>query len=187
MQVVLFLVLAAATSFRVYVSNEGSGDISIIEDDVLVGRIPVGTRPRGLKLGRDGRLYVAVSGSPIARPGQPEKDLPPPDRAEDGIAVVDLGQRKVIARLPGGPDPESFDLSRDGKLLFVSNEDASALSVVEIASARIVKTVKVGAQPEGVTVSPDGRFVYVTSEEDNAVDVVDTATFSRLAQITVGS
>src|SRR5262249_46566511 len=139
-------------------------------------------RPRGLKLGPGARLYVAVSGSPRAGPGQREEDLPPPDREQDGIAVVDLARGQAVARLPGGPDPESFDLSPDGRLLYVSNEDASALSVVDIAAARVLRTVKVGAQPEGVTVAPDGKAIYVTSEEDNRVDVIDARTFAVLAR-----
>ncbi|MCA1828734.1 MAG: quinoprotein dehydrogenase-associated putative ABC transporter substrate-binding protein [Myxococcales bacterium] len=169
-------------SHRVYVSDEGSDDVSVLENDVVVARIPVGKRPRGLKLAPDGKLYVAVSGSPRAGPGVRDEDLPPPDRGQDGIAVVDLGHANAVTRLPGGPDPESFDLSRDGRLLFVSNEDASALSVVEIATARVLASVKVGAQPEGVTVSPDGKLVYVTSEEDGEIDVVDASRFTLLAR-----
>ena len=155
--------LLLALPHRVYVSNEASDDVSVIENDAVVARIAVGKRPRGIKLGPGGKLYVAVSGSPRAGPGQREEDLPPADRAQDGIAVVDLGRGEVTGRLPGGPDPESFDLSADGKLLYVSNEDASALTVVDIKASRIVRSVKVGAQPEGVTVSPDGRAIYVTN------------------------
>src|SRR5437588_79922 len=122
------MLLLAVDSYRVYVSNEASDDVAVLENDEPVARIAVGKRPRGLKLGPDGRLYVAVSGSPRAGPGMRDEDLPPPDRAQDGIAVVDLTRGNAVTRLPGGPDPESFDLSRDGKLIFVSNEDAPALA-----------------------------------------------------------
>src|SRR6185312_6998066 len=33
--------------YRVYVSNEASGDVSVIEGDKEIARIPVGVRPRG--------------------------------------------------------------------------------------------------------------------------------------------
>src|SRR3954469_13992056 len=179
---VLLVVAVLLAAPRVYVSNEASGDVAVIENDALVARIAVGKRPRGIKPGPDGRLYVAVSGSPRGGPGQRDEDLPPPDRAQDGIAVIDLARASVVARLPGGPDPESFDLSPDGRFLYVSNEDAAALSVVDVEARKVVRTVQVGAEPEGVTVRPDGRAVYVTCEEDDEVDVIDTATFRVLAR-----
>ena len=46
------------------------------------------------------------------------------DKTKDGIAVVDAATRKVTRVLPGGSDPETFDISQDGATLFVSNEDA---------------------------------------------------------------
>src|SRR5918999_964861 len=58
-------------------------------------RTPHGVMPVGC-LAPDGRsLFVAVSGSPRAPPGVDESTLPPPDRAADGIAVVDLRARRV--------------------------------------------------------------------------------------------
>jgi hypothetical protein len=41
-----------------------------------------------VRLAPDGRtLYVALSGSPKVPPGGDESNLPPPDRAADGIGV----------------------------------------------------------------------------------------------------
>src|SRR3954468_8150639 len=171
-----------AALLRLYVSNEASGDVTVIENGKPVATIAVGQRPRGIKLAGE-KLYVAVSGSPRAGPGVREEDLPPPDRSQDGIAVVDLAHGNAVTRLAGGPDPESFDL--DGKRLFVSNEDASALAVLELASGRITASVKVGAQPEGVTLAPDGKRVWVTSEEDGEIDVVGTAKLDVQARIKV--
>src|ERR671923_1192612 len=56
----------------VYVSNEDSNDISVIDarGDTVVATLPVGKRPRGILLSPDGRtVYVALSGSPKASPG----------------------------------------------------------------------------------------------------------------------
>ena len=53
-----------------------------------------------------------------------------------------------------GADPENFDLSKDGKQLYTSNEDISSLSIVDLATATVVKTIKMGGQPEGVRNSP---------------------------------
>ena len=60
---------------RVFVTNENSGDISVIDvaTQKVVATIPVGKRPRGIRLSRDGsQVFVALSGSPIAPPGVDE-------------------------------------------------------------------------------------------------------------------
>src|SRR5688572_30566974 len=80
----------------VYVTNEQSGDLSIIDagTQVLVATVPLGKRPRGIAVSPDRTmLYVALSGSPAAGPGVDEKTLPPPDRTADGIGVVDVRQQ----------------------------------------------------------------------------------------------
>jgi PQQ-dependent catabolism-associated beta-propeller protein len=172
-----------------YVSAEGSGEIFVIDPEFasVVARIPVGKRPRGLKVSRDGRfLYVALSGSPRGGPNMDESKLPPADRSADGIGVVDLLERKLVRTLPSGQDPESFDLSKDGKTLYVSNEETAELSVLDLESGKIVRRVPVGKEPEGVSVRPDGKAVYVTSEQDTKVTAIDTSTFAVLAEIPTG-
>jgi YVTN family beta-propeller protein len=74
---------------RVYISDETGGAIIVIDPATrqMLGRIPVGKRPRGLRLSHDGKqLFVALSGSPIAGPGVDESKLPPADRSADGSA-----------------------------------------------------------------------------------------------------
>ncbi len=130
----------AAAGTELYVSAEESGEIVVVDAErgVVVARVPVGKRPRGVKLSHDGKLlYVALSGSPRAAPGVDESKLPPPDRAADGVGVVDLAARKLVRTYASGQDPESFDLSRDGKTLYVSNEDASELSVLDLAAGKV--------------------------------------------------
>src|SRR5688572_752382 len=72
---------------RPYVTPEPSGDMTVIDVGTrrVVSTIPLGKRPRGIRLSPDGTtLYVALSGSPLAPPGVDEKTLPPPDRRADG-------------------------------------------------------------------------------------------------------
>jgi YVTN family beta-propeller protein len=148
-----------------------------------------------VKLSHDGKLlYVALSGSPRAAPGADESKLPPPDRAADGVGVLDLATRKLVRTYASGQDPESFDLSRDGKTLYVSNEESAEMTVLQLGAGtsggkdetRIAHKVAIGAEPEGVTVRPDGKAVYVTSEQENAVFAVDARTFKVLARIPTG-
>jgi YVTN family beta-propeller protein len=162
---------------RVYVSNEDTGEVAVIDGlrNEVTGKIAVGKRPRGLRVSGDGRkLFVALSGSPKAPPGVHESKLPPADRSADGIGVVDLATGRLERTLQGGQDPEAIDVSKDGKLLFVSNEETAEMSVLDLASGQLLRRIKVGAEPEGVATHPDGRVVYVSCEADNHVAVVDT-------------
>jgi YVTN family beta-propeller protein len=171
-----------------FVSNEVGDNVSVIDvrTDSVVATLDAGQRPRGIKLLPDGKtLVVAVSGSPRAGPGVDESKLPPADRSKDGLALVDLATRQV-RRLPGGVDPENFDVSSDGKTIYVANEDASAASVVDVPGGTVKATIKVGGQPEGVTVRPGADEVWVTSEEGGKLYVLDTKADSVTHVITVG-
>ena len=126
----------APPDVAVYVTNETSGDLSIIDaaTGTAVGAIPLGKRPRGLVASPDRRyLYVALSGSPVAGPGVDESTLPPPDRGADGIGVVDLTARKLLKVLTSGTDPEQVAINAAGTHLYVANEDAALMSVIDIA------------------------------------------------------
>src|SRR5205814_945701 len=180
---------APIPAVRVFVTNEASGDLTVIDaaNQTVVATAPLGKRPRGIKMSPDRKsLYVALSGSPNAGPGVDPKTLPPPDRSADGIGEVDADTYKVKRIIHAGNDPEQLDISADGSRLYVANEDAAQVSVVDVPSGTIVATVKIGEEPEGVTIRPDGKVVYVTSEGDGAVFAIDTGTNKLLKRIPVG-
>ena len=169
-----------------YISNERGGDVVALDarSGELLARIPVGKRPRGLRLSPDGkRLYVALSGSPIAGPGVDESSLPPADKRADGIGVIDLATHRLLKTFPSGSDPETFDISADGKTLYIANEDAMRVSALDVASGTLQGSAKVGVEPEGVAVAPNGREVYVACEGSSVVVVVDRASLMEITRI----
>ena len=96
-------------SYHVYVTNERSGNLTIIDSvtNDVVATVPLGKRPRGIHASPDKQtLYVALSGSPIAGPGVDEDSLPPPDKSADGIGVFSVAERKLLRVIPGGSDPD---------------------------------------------------------------------------------
>jgi YVTN family beta-propeller protein len=182
---------ASSGALLAYVTNEDSQDLTVIDTrtDSAIASFPVGTRPRGVRVSHDGRMvFVALSGSPKCPPTMPDEECEKlkADKSKDGIAVVDAASHTVSRVLPGGSDPENFDISRDGTTLFVSNEDAGTASIVDIASGKIRSTVKVGKEPEGVRVAPDGKTVWVTGETDHNVTVLDTKSGAVVGQVEVG-
>lgn len=175
--------------YRIYVTNERSGDLSIIDSGTheVVSTVPLGKRPRGIHASPDGKLiYVALSGSPIAGPGVDESTLPPADKSADGIGVFDVAQGKVVKMLKSGSDPEEFAVSPDGKLLYVSNEDASGVSILDLTTETIVATLPTGEEPEGVTMSPDGKYVFATSEDAGMIYKIDAAAAKVVSSLKVG-
>ncbi len=151
-----------------YVSNEGSHSISVIDTRTrtVVKTIDLGFRARGIHLSPDGRrVYVALS-----------DDLPMKESAGDRIAVIDVATGKLVARYSSGSDPENFAVTHDGKMLYASNEDAGIASAINLRTGKVVASAVVGIEPEGVAISPNGRWVYVTAETSNSVSVIDTRT-----------
>ena len=181
---------APPPAFHAYVTNETSGDLTVIAAGTheVVATIPLGKRPRGIKVSPDNtRLFVALSGSPPAPPGTDEDSLPPPDRSADGIGIVDIAEGRIVNVLQAGTDPEQVAISADGTRVFVANEDAALASIVEIATGEILAELPVGGEPEGVTRSPNGAWVYITSEEENRVSVIDTEALEVIASFDVGA
>jgi YVTN family beta-propeller protein len=173
----------------VYVTNEASGDLTIIDaaNNEVIATLPLGKRPRGIHVTPDRKnILVALSGSPIAPPGVDEDTLPPPDKKADGIGIVDADRNTFLKLMPVGSDPEEFAISLDGGKLYVANEDVGLASVVDARSGQIIKTLPVGDEPEGVAISPDGKVIYVTSEDDGAVSVIQTGDDSLVTSFKVG-
>ncbi|MBV8146674.1 MAG: hypothetical protein JO184_16900, partial [Gammaproteobacteria bacterium] len=180
-----------AQAARAYVSNEDEGTVTVVDTNRLaaLGTVAVGKRPRGLALSHDGkRLYVALSGLPKCPPPMTDEDYArlPRDTAADGIAVIDTATLRPLATLRGVSDPERVELSRDGRTLFVSEEDAGRLAMIDVGRAAVLRAVPVGREPEGVRVAPNGRWVLVTSEEENTVAILDTHGIAKLATVSVG-
>ena len=88
--VLALLAAAQARAERLFVSNEKDNTITVIDAGSLavIATVPVGDRPRGILLSKDGRsLYICASDS-------------------DHIEVLDVASLKIVRTLPSGPDPE---------------------------------------------------------------------------------
>jgi len=186
---------AAAAEYEIFVSNEKSGDITVISgrDFRVVATIPAGKRPRGIHASPDGRTaYVALSGTPIEAPpkldanGNPvlrkheesdDDENLPADKSADGIGVIDVSARKLVGKINAGSDPEEFALSQDGRYLYVSNEDVRTASVINIGTGKVEHIIPVGQEPEGAATSPDGTRFYITCEAGGDVYAVDTTSY----------
>ena len=193
----------AQEAYRIFVSDEKSGDVTVINgsDFKVAATIPVGKRPRGIHASPDGQtLYVALSGTPVEPPPQLDTNGNPilqkynkddddddikADKAADGIGVIDLATGKFLRKIPAGSDPEQFALSNDGHRMYIANEDVGTATVLDIAAEKIVTFIPVTREPEGVGASPDGRFFYVGCETAGDIFAIDTTNFKVIGHIQV--
>lgn len=152
-----------------YVSSEKDNSLTLIDTSTLAvkGTIATCKRARHVQLTPEKMLMVACTDS---------------NQAD----VIDPATGKSVRKVALGDEPEAFDLSPDGKTIYVSNEDEGEASFIDAATGKKLKTVKVGKEPEGVKVSGDGKTVYVTSEVASMVHVIDTATAKVVKNVKVG-
>ena len=152
-----------------YVSSEKDNSLTLIDLGTLAvkGTIATCKRARHVQMTLDAKIMVACTDSNAAD-------------------IIDPASGKSLRRMPLGKEPEAFDISPDGRVVYVSNEDEGELSFVDAATGKTLKDVKVGKEPEGVKVSADGKIVYVTSEVASMVHVIDTATAKVVKNVKVG-
>ncbi|HWH74532.1 MAG TPA: PQQ-dependent catabolism-associated beta-propeller protein [Methylibium sp.] len=163
------LAAATAQAGTAYVTSEKDDALTLIDTATLAvtGTIKSCKRTRHIQRMPDGKLMVACTDANTAD-------------------VIDPATGKSVRRVPLGDEPEAFDLSPDGKTIYVSNEDTGAASFVDAANGKVLRTVKVGEEPEGVKVSADGKTLYVTSEVASLVHVIDTASGKVVKNVKVG-
>jgi len=163
------LCAAASAQGTAYVSSEKDDALTMIDLATLTvkGTVPTCKRGRHIQLTPDRKIMVACTDSNAAD-------------------VIDPATGKSLRRVPLGDEPEAFDISPDGKTLYVSNEDAAEASFIDAASGKKLQSIKVGQEPEGVKVSADGKTLYVTSEVASLVHVIDVATAKITKNVKVG-
>jgi YVTN family beta-propeller protein len=153
---------STARAQRVLVTNEGSNTVSVIEGTKVIATIPVGNRPRGLAITRDGtRAFVALG-------------------KDDAVAVIDVASCRVVDTVPVGSDPEQVAVSADGRTVYVSNEALDSATAVTVKGHASLFRVAVGKEPEGAVLDPSGTKVYITGESDSSVTVLDASTGKRV-------
>jgi DNA-binding beta-propeller fold protein YncE len=100
----------------------------------------------------------------------------------DSVAVIDTGSNRVVQNIAvtapagllppwkmkfKGNDTNSVTLSRDEKLLYVTNGWMNDVAVIQISStpqqSKVVGLIPTGWYPNSVSFSADGKFMYVVN------------------------
>lgn len=120
------------------------------------------------------------------------------DMRADGVYLVDPVAFRRIGFLPTGRGAHGITVSRDGRLLYVTNRGwhtiaggrrgPGSVSVIDPAARRVVATWAVpgGGSPDMGNVTADGKELWVSGRYDGEVYVFDTASGRLTHRIPVG-
>jgi YVTN family beta-propeller protein len=135
------------------VSNWGDESVSLLDPLTMKesGRVRVGSHPNDLAWSRDGRLFVANSGSnsiSVLRAGE----------------VIETIRTSLDREAPVGSSPISLAITSDGTRLFVANADNNNVVMIDIGDRRqstVLGFIPTGWYPSAVAVTPDGKRLLV--------------------------
>ncbi len=118
-------------------------------------------------------------------------------------ATVSIVERAPVAAPPGGRTPapvdwhvtnvpvgrgaEGFDLSPDGKQLWVANAGDQTVSIVDVAARKVVQTLGVSAaRTNRLKLTPDGKRVLLSDPAGSDLVVLDAASRTEVRKVPVG-
>jgi YVTN family beta-propeller protein len=145
---------------RIITTNVASGTVSIIE------KAPV----RG------------PGGPPPPNSGGAPMGAPPPN-GPGGPPRMDWNQTIV----PVGNGSEGFDLSPDGKEIWVANAQDGTISIIDASSKKVVATLAANVPGANrLKFTPDGKLVFVSTLGGGDLIVLDSASRKVTKRIPIG-
>src|SRR5262249_31518809 len=89
------------------------------------------------------------------------------------ITVIDVPQRKVLAQIPTGVEPEGMAVSPDGQTIVNTSETTNMAHFMDYQTRKMVAAVLVDARPRIAMFRHDGTELWVSSELGGTVSVID--------------
>ena len=149
-----------STGERVFVANEGSSSLSVINTltnqpfiDLSVPNLGANPFPRGVAAHPNPLQPLVYVTNRTVNSYSDDAQNPYPDQCD-----------ALVARPPVNVNPDQC---------------VGSLSILDIDLKTQVGSVAVGLAPEGVAVHPDGMLVYVANSGDRTVSVIETV-FNRV-------
>ncbi|MEU9456376.1 YncE family protein [Streptomyces sp. NPDC048277] len=130
-----------------------------------------GAMPQDVKISPDGKLFYIA------------------DMMADGLWILDGDRFTKPAFLPTGKGAHGLYVSRDSRVMYVSNRGEGTISVFDFAQKRLTEKWRLpgGGSPDMGGVSADGKVLWLSGRYNSEVYAIDTGTGKELARIHVGS
>jgi YVTN family beta-propeller protein len=116
---------------------------------------------------------------------------PPPPGVPNGPASGGLmgGPQPTWheTQIPVGHGSEGFDVSPDGKEIWVANAQDGTISIIEVASKKVIQTLDANVHGANrLKFTPDGKLVFVSMLGGPDLAIFDAATRKEAKRIKIG-
>ncbi|HXN16715.1 MAG TPA: hypothetical protein VN875_00155 [Candidatus Binatus sp.] len=89
--------------------------------------------------------------------------------------------------VPVGRGSEGFDVSPDGKEIWVANADDGTVSIINVVSKKVIDTLSANVKGANrLKFTPDGKLAFISSLSKPDIAVLDRATRKEVKRIKVG-
>jgi YVTN family beta-propeller protein len=172
------MVIVSSDRKLIFTTNVSSATVSMLEERA-VGR-------------RGGGPPPGAAAPATASPGAPPPGAAPPGAAGRGQAgrggfVPFPTTDWHVTTIPVGAGAEGYDLSPDGRELWVANAQAGTVSVIDVAAKKVSETLTVAFRSANrLKFTPDGKYVFISDLGGTDVIVMDAATRKEVKRVNVG-
>ena len=126
--------------------------------------------PQDVRLSPDGKVFYIA------------------DMAANGVHEIDSEKFDVLGFLKTGKGAHGILVSRDSRLLYISNRGEGSISVLDLAQRKIIAKWRFphGGSPDMGGISADGKVMWLSGRYHAEVYAIDTSTGKLIARIPVG-
>ena len=90
-------------------------------------------------------------------------------------------------QIPVGHGSEGFDVSPDGKEIWVANAQDGTISIIEVASKKVVQTLDANVHGANrLKFTPDGKLVFVSTLGGPDLVILDVAARKEAKRVKIG-
>jgi YVTN family beta-propeller protein len=151
----------------------GGGIIKVdVSMQKVLGRLELkhNGMPQDVKLSPDGTVFYVA------------------DMESNGVYEIDGESLREIGFIPTGKGAHGLYVSRDSKVLYVTNRGEGSISLIDLATRKVCRKWELpgGGSPDMGGVSADGKVLWLSGRYNSEVYAIDTGDGHLLARIPVG-